>query len=136
MPEHQPKPRAIENLLLNGSFEEGVDTPTHWEWAVTAGSATIVTVQSFAVVLDNQIYSFPTIDYKQYGDGIDPTGTGAEITGISSVSSTQPRKISVTTVETVSMRRGDATRTISGRSPCTNSTRCESCAARCTARRC
>ncbi len=40
--------------------------------------------QSFAVVLDNQIYSFPTIDYNQYGDGIDPTGTGAEITGIGS----------------------------------------------------
>ena len=33
--------------------------------------------QSFAIVLDNQLYSFPTIDYKQYGDGIDPTGGGA-----------------------------------------------------------
>jgi SecD/SecF fusion protein len=40
--------------------------------------------QSFAIVLDNQLYSFPTIDYTKYGDGIDPTGTGAEISGISS----------------------------------------------------
>jgi len=40
--------------------------------------------QSFAIVLDGQIYSFPTIDYTQYADGIDPTGTGAEITGLAS----------------------------------------------------
>jgi hypothetical protein len=42
--------------------------------------------QSFAIVLDNQLYSFPTIDYKQYPNGIDPTGGGAQITGIPSVS--------------------------------------------------
>jgi SecD/SecF fusion protein len=41
-------------------------------------------LQSFAIVLDNQLYSFPTIDYKQYGDGIDPSGGGAQITGLSS----------------------------------------------------
>ncbi|HUY70990.1 MAG TPA: protein translocase subunit SecF, partial [Gaiellaceae bacterium] len=40
--------------------------------------------QSFAIVLDDQIYSFPTIDYTKYADGIDPTGTGAEITGLQS----------------------------------------------------
>jgi SecD/SecF fusion protein len=40
--------------------------------------------QSFAIVLDNQIYSFPSIDYKQYGDGIDPSGGGAQITGLQS----------------------------------------------------
>ena len=40
--------------------------------------------QSFAIVLDNQIYSFPTIDYKQYADGIDPTNGGAQITGLAS----------------------------------------------------
>ncbi len=40
--------------------------------------------ESFAIVLDDQLYSFPTIDYKQYGDGIDPTGGGAQITGIAS----------------------------------------------------
>jgi len=41
-------------------------------------------LQSFAIVLDNQLYSFPTIDYKQYGDGIDPSGGGAQISGLSS----------------------------------------------------
>ena len=40
--------------------------------------------ESFAIVLDDQLYSFPTIDYKQYGDGIDPTGGGAQITGLAS----------------------------------------------------
>jgi SecD/SecF fusion protein len=40
--------------------------------------------ESFAIVLDNQLYSIPTIDYKQYGDGIDPTGGGAQISGLQS----------------------------------------------------
>ncbi len=40
--------------------------------------------ESFAVVLDGQLYTFPTIDYKQYGDGIDPAGGGAQITGLQS----------------------------------------------------
>jgi SecD/SecF fusion protein len=42
--------------------------------------------QSFAIVLDNQLYSAPTIDYTQYPDGIDPTAGGAEITGMASLS--------------------------------------------------
>ena len=42
--------------------------------------------QSFAIVLDDQIYSFPTIDYTKYADGINPAGTGAEITGLQSQS--------------------------------------------------
>jgi SecD/SecF fusion protein len=41
--------------------------------------------QHFAIVLDNQIRSFPYIDYKQNPDGIDPSGNGAEITGLQSV---------------------------------------------------
>ena len=41
--------------------------------------------QSFAIVLDNQLYSYPSIDYQQYPDGIDPTAGGAEITGIASL---------------------------------------------------
>ncbi len=45
--------------------------------------------QSFAIVLDNQIYSFPTIDYTQYADGIDPAGGGAEITGLASMGEAQ-----------------------------------------------
>ncbi len=41
--------------------------------------------QSFAIVLDDQLYSTPTIDYKQYPTGIDPTAGGAEITGMASL---------------------------------------------------
>jgi SecD/SecF fusion protein len=39
------------------------------------------TPQHFAIVLDNQIQSFPQIDYTQYPDGIDPIN-GAQITGL------------------------------------------------------
>jgi SecD/SecF fusion protein len=39
--------------------------------------------QHFAIVLDREIRSFPSIDYKQYPDGIDPVN-GAQITGIRS----------------------------------------------------
>jgi SecD/SecF fusion protein len=41
--------------------------------------------QSFAIVLDDQIRSFPTINYHDYPNGIDPTGGGAQITGLASV---------------------------------------------------
>ncbi len=41
------------------------------------------TFQHFAIVLDNEIQSFPYIDYKQNPDGIDPIN-GAQITGIKS----------------------------------------------------
>ena len=40
------------------------------------------TPQHFAIVLDNEIRSFPQIDYTQYPQGIDPTGSGAQITGL------------------------------------------------------
>ncbi len=40
--------------------------------------------QHFAIVLDNEIRSYPSIDYGQYPDGIDPTGGGAQITGMAS----------------------------------------------------
>jgi SecD/SecF fusion protein len=40
-------------------------------------------LQHFAIVLDNEIRSFPSIDYRQYPDGIDPIN-GAQITGIAS----------------------------------------------------
>ena len=43
------------------------------------------TPQHFAIVLDNQIRSFPQIDYKQNPQGIDPTGNGAQITGLQSL---------------------------------------------------
>jgi SecD/SecF fusion protein len=40
--------------------------------------------QHFAIVLDNEIRSYPSIDYSQYPDGIDPTAGGAQITGMAS----------------------------------------------------
>jgi SecD/SecF fusion protein len=41
--------------------------------------------QNFAIVLDDEIRSFPQIDYNRYPDGIDPTGGGAQITGLGSI---------------------------------------------------
>jgi SecD/SecF fusion protein len=40
--------------------------------------------QHFAIVLDGELKSTPYIDYKQNPDGIDPTGSGAEISNIRS----------------------------------------------------
>ena len=40
--------------------------------------------QHFAIVLDGELKSTPYIDYKKNPDGIDPTGTGAEISNIKS----------------------------------------------------
>jgi SecD/SecF fusion protein len=46
-------------------------------------STTIQTfAQHFAIVLDGELKSTPYIDYKQNPDGIDPTGTGAEVSNI------------------------------------------------------
>lgn len=42
--------------------------------------------QSFAIVLDDQLYSNSTIDYTQFPTGIDPVRGGAEITGLTSLS--------------------------------------------------
>jgi SecD/SecF fusion protein len=44
--------------------------------------AALGTPQHFAIVLDNEIRSWPQIDYTQYPSGIDPTGGGAQITGL------------------------------------------------------
>src|SRR5207248_2092542 len=49
----------------------------------TRGSITGVD-QHFAIVLDNEIKSWPSISYKNLPDGIDPTGSGAQITGLQS----------------------------------------------------
>jgi SecD/SecF fusion protein len=42
--------------------------------------------QHFAIVLDGELLSTPYIDYKQNPHGIDPAGTGAEISNIPSAS--------------------------------------------------
>jgi SecD/SecF fusion protein len=47
---------------------------------------TLGTPQHFAIVLDNQIRSWPQIEYQKYPDGIDPSNGGAEITGMASLS--------------------------------------------------
>src|SRR5262249_19063627 len=41
------------------------------------------TPQHFAVVLDNEIRTWPQIDPSDLPNGIDPTGGGAQITGLS-----------------------------------------------------
>jgi SecD/SecF fusion protein len=45
--------------------------------------------QHFAIVLDNEIRSYPQIQYTQFPQGIDPTGTGAQITGMAGLSEAQ-----------------------------------------------
>jgi SecD/SecF fusion protein len=41
--------------------------------------------QHFAIVLDNEIRSWPQINYKDLPNGINPAGTGAQITGMASL---------------------------------------------------
>jgi preprotein translocase subunit SecD len=41
--------------------------------------------QHLSIVLDNEIRSWPQIDYRQYPNGINPTGTGVQITGMGSL---------------------------------------------------
>jgi SecD/SecF fusion protein len=72
--------------------------------------------QSFAIVLDSQIYSFPTIDYKQYGDGIDPTNGGAQITGLASTGEAKRLALVLQTgalpVQFVTVERSDVSATL------------------------
>jgi SecD/SecF fusion protein len=41
--------------------------------------------QHFAIVLDNELRSWPQIDYNNLPNGINPAGTGAQITGMASL---------------------------------------------------
>jgi SecD/SecF fusion protein len=43
------------------------------------------TPQHFAIVLDNEIRSWPQIDYNDLPNGINPAGTGAQITGMANL---------------------------------------------------
>jgi SecD/SecF fusion protein len=52
------------------------------------GISPTAALQHFAVVLDNQIITAPSIDYTRYPDGIDPTN-GSEITGGFTLTSAQ-----------------------------------------------
>jgi SecD/SecF fusion protein len=46
---------------------------------------TLRSAQHFAIVLDDQLRSWPQIEYQKYPDGIDPSNGGAEITGMGSL---------------------------------------------------
>ena len=72
--------------------------------------------QHFAIVLDNEIRSFPQIDFKQYPDGIDPTGGGAQITGLASLSEAKNLALVLQTgalpVKFVTVERSDVSATL------------------------
>src|SRR5205823_10007402 len=74
------------------------------------------TPQHFAIVLDNEIRSFPQIDYEKYPTGIDPTGGGAEISGIPSISEAKDLAIVLQTgalpVKFVTLERTDVSATL------------------------
>jgi SecD/SecF fusion protein len=74
------------------------------------------TEQHFAIVLDNEIKSWPQIDYKLYPNGINPAGTGAQITGIGSLKEAQNLALVLQTgalpVKFVPLERTDVSATL------------------------
>ena len=74
--------------------------------------------QHFAIVLDNEIRSFPQIDYtdSSVNNGINPTGTGAQITGIGSLKEAQDLALVLQTgalpVKFVPLERTDVSATL------------------------
>jgi SecD/SecF fusion protein len=72
--------------------------------------------QHFAIVLDNEIRSFPTIDYKRYPDGIDPTAGGAQITGLASLGEAKNLALVLQTgalpVKFITVERSDVSATL------------------------
>jgi SecD/SecF fusion protein len=74
------------------------------------------TPQHFAIVLDNEIRSWPQIDYTQNPQGIDPTGTGAQITGLQSLKEAQNLALVLQTgalpVNFVTLERTDVSATL------------------------
>jgi len=71
---------------------------------------------AFAVVLDNQIRSWPAIDPSQNPNGIDPRGTGAEINNIGSLSEAKSLAVVMQTgalpVKFVTVERTDVSATL------------------------
>ncbi len=71
---------------------------------------------AFAIVLDNEIRSFPTIDFDQNPRGIDPRGTGAEINNIGSLSEAKQLAVVLQTgalpVEFKTLERTDVSATL------------------------
>jgi SecD/SecF fusion protein len=74
--------------------------------------------QHFAIVLDNEIKSWPQIDYTdpQVKNGINPAGTGAQITGINSLKEAQNLALVLQTgalpVKFVPLERTDVSATL------------------------
>ncbi|HXK15799.1 MAG TPA: protein translocase subunit SecD, partial [Gaiellaceae bacterium] len=74
--------------------------------------------QHFAIVLDNEIRSWPQIDYtdSSVNNGINPTGTGAQITGIGSLKEAQNLALVLQTgalpVKFVPLERTDVSATL------------------------
>jgi SecD/SecF fusion protein len=70
--------------------------------------------QSFAIVLDNEIRSFPSVDFDDYPDGI--SGGGAEISGLDSVQESKDLALVLQTgalpVEFVQLQREDVSATL------------------------
>jgi SecD/SecF fusion protein len=78
--------------------------------------STLGTPQHFAIVLDNELRSFPQIDYQKYPDGIDPTNGGAEITGMAGLSEAKNLALVLQTgalpVKFVTVERSDVSATL------------------------
>jgi len=74
------------------------------------------TPQHFAIVLDNEIRSWPQIDYNQNPQGIDPSGSGAQITGLQSLKEAKDLALVLQTgalpVNFVTLERTDVSATL------------------------
>jgi SecD/SecF fusion protein len=74
------------------------------------------TPQHFAIVLDNEIRSWPQIDYNENPQGIDPTGSGAQITGLQSLKEAKDLALVLQTgalpVNFVTLERTDVSATL------------------------
>ncbi len=72
--------------------------------------------QHFAIVLDNEIRSWPQIDYNQNPQGIDPAGSGAQITGLQSLKEAKDLALVLQTgalpVNFVTLERADVSATL------------------------
>ena len=77
---------------------------------------TLGTPQHFAIVLDNQLRSWPQIEYQKYPDGIDPSNGGAEITGMASLTEAKNLALVLQTgalpVKFVTIERTDVSATL------------------------
>jgi SecD/SecF fusion protein len=108
-----PQGRPIVTLQFTGKGNDAFHRITREE--AIRGRALGVE-QHFAIVLDDELRSYPSIDYKQYPDGIDPTGGGAQITGLESLGEAKRLALVLQTgalpVEFVTVERTDVSATL------------------------